>query len=155
MNRSAWIDSFYQLSIILTGFEQTKLYATGMGDTYLNTLIDILGEETTGELLEAYYNLTLQERQGGAPVRESIDTLLQDAKWGPLCRNIIRMWYMGNWYQMPAGWRQTYVSSELDVTKVLGSQAYIEGLVWRAMGRHPKSARQPGYGTWAFEPENN
>ena len=37
-------------------------------------------------------------------------------------------------------------------THVVGSQAYVEGLVWRDIGSHPQAAKQPGWGTWAWAP---
>ncbi len=156
MNDSSKIDFFYDLSVILTGYKLVKLYATGQGDFYFSTLNEILGNDLVTGLLNEF---DLQIDRSKKPPYEPLDLLVKEEmlnndKWGSVCRNIIKMWYMGNWYQMPESWRENYVNSTADVDKVLSSNTYIEGLVWTAMGRHPKSAKQPGYGTWAFPPHS-
>lgn len=157
MNESAQIDFFYRLSSVLTGFNLVKLYGTGQGDFYFKTLKEILGENFVSEMLNVYElvakNVSHKENTTlGAAVQSE---MLEHKEWGPVCKNIIKMWYMGNWYQLPEDWRIRNVFSVLDQTKVLSANSYIEGLVWEAMGQHPKSAKQPGFGTWAFPPQTN
>ena len=162
MNKSQQIDYFHELSVLLTGFDLVTLYGTDMGDFYLKSLQDILGTDLMEEFLDTFYHTTRPYRNSSVGWLDNLNTLdlkdlevnfLTDDKWEPLCRNIIKMWYMGNWYQMPDEWRKTYVNSKLDETKVLSKEAYIEGLVWKALGVHPKSAKHPGYGTWQFLPK--
>jgi hypothetical protein len=69
-----------------------------------------------------------------------------------MARNIIKMWYTGNWAQLPQAWRNQHGAGARDVDHVISSQAYQEGLVWRAIGTHPQGAKQPGFGTWALPP---
>lgn len=164
MNKSQQIDYFHELSTLLTGYDLVTLHGTGMGDLYLKSLQEILGEALVEEFLGSFFQKTRKFRSSSIGWLKNILHLdladlglqiffLEDDKWGPICRNIIKMWYMGNWYQMPDEWRKNYVSSTLDTTKVLSKEAYIEGLVWKAIGTHPKSAKHPGYGTWQFAPE--
>ena len=157
MNKSAQIDYFYSLSEVLTGYHLVNLYGTGQGDFYFSSLKEILGEELVSELLEAFQ---LQLEKVPSNPKNSLEALvkkelLKNDQWGDVCRNILKMWYMGNWYQMPDAWRENYVNSTKDVTKVLSTNSYKEGLVWKAMGKHPKSAKQPGFATWSFPPEIN
>ncbi|MCA9953005.1 MAG: hypothetical protein KDE48_25325, partial [Anaerolineales bacterium] len=80
------------------------------------------------------------------------DALLDDPKLGPVAKNLTKMWYLGNWEQMPANWREQYVTSSLDATKVVSADAYREGLVWLALDAHPMGAKPMGYGTWGEKP---
>ncbi len=157
MNKSAQIDFFYKLSSVLTGFNLVKLYGTGQGDFYFKTLKEILGEDFVSEMLNVFEVIAKQVPPAeinalGEAVKSEI---FVHRKWGPVCKNIIKMWYMGNWYQLPNDWRENNVFSVLDQNKVLSANSYIQGLVWDAMGKHPKSAKQPGYGTWAFPPQTS
>lgn len=153
MNTSQEIDYFYDLSKNLTGFNLVKLYGTGQGEFYLQTLRKILGEPFVSELLNVYYNcLHPPQKEGLSMYNYYEEDLIKSERYGPVCQNIIKMWYLGNWTRMSDEWRATYIASEGDVNKVLSKNSYIEGLVWKAMGKHPKSAKQPGYGTWAFDP---
>lgn len=150
MNQSEQIDYFYGLSSVLTGYNLVTLFGTGQGDFYFKSLNHILGEKLVTELLDKYQSLKSTTSDIGTSVNSQ---MLLNKKWGPVCKNIIKMWYMGNWYQMPTDWRENYVSSTFDTSHVLSSNSYIEGLVWKAMGQHPKSAKQPGYATWSFAPQ--
>lgn len=156
MNDSDRIDFFYDLSEVLTGYKRIRLYATGQGDFYFATLNEILGTDLITELLVEFESLV---EQSNKPPYEQLKSLIrqkmfENHKWGPICKNMIKMWFMGNWYKMPDYWREDYVNSTADIDKVLSANTYIEGLVWAAMERHPKSAKQPGFGTWAFPPQS-
>ena len=157
MNDSSQIRYFYHLSEVLTGYNLVKLYGTGQGDFYFSTIKKILGDELVTDLLlefELYYDQHKHESPN--VLHDSIESaFMKDPKWGPVCQNIIKMWYLGKWFQMPTDWRATYIYSDMDVEKVLSPNAYIAGLLWDAIGQHPPSAKQPGYGTWAFNPTSN
>lgn len=150
MNESSQIDYFYGLSEILTGYKLVKLYGTGQGDTYFKTLKEIVGPEMVADLLNEFEVASKTDD----PIYNVNQDLLCDEKLGPVCRNIIKMWFMGKWFGMEAEWQQNYVSSPLNVDTIISPNSFIEGLVWDAMGQHPQSAKQPGYGTWAFKPES-
>ena len=81
-----------------------------------------------------------------------IGMLVGHARLGPLAKNLIRMWYVGNWEQLPAAWGDEFGAPANDQTKVVSAAAYQEGLVWRTIGSHAPGAKQPGYGTWAVRP---
>lgn len=154
MNRSEYPNYFYDLSVVLTGYDLVTLYGTGNGDLYLKTLLEILGEEFVGDLLVAFQTQLEDSKTSKIPLSGLVDGhLLENPKWGPVCRNIIQMWYMGNWYPLDETWTSNYITSTANVEKVLSPNAYIEGLVWKAMGRHTKGAKQPGFGTWHFAPQ--
>jgi hypothetical protein len=148
------LDGFYELSVVLTGFTRFELNGTGVGDTYFATAMDIVGRDIMTELIVRFYEIL--EASGGdesefdrAFRREIIN---DDDKLGPVAGNLTKMWYLGNWVQLPAKWRQDYVTSSLDVTKVVSASAYREGLVWLALEAHPMGAKPMGFGTWGEKP---
>jgi hypothetical protein len=78
--------------------------------------------------------------------------LLDDPDLGPPARNLVVLWYTGQWVQLPGPWRDRHGASALDVDHVLSAESYSEGLVWTAIGAHPQGAKAPGFGTWVAPP---
>ena len=111
-----------------------------MTDTYLRALDAVLPARTLDELLAA------GERDDG------VAELLDDAKLGPVARNLILLWYCGTWTALPDEWRAAYGTSPLDTTRVESAEAYLAGLQWVVAGAHPAGARQQGFGAWSTEP---
>jgi hypothetical protein len=144
---------FLELSVVLTGYGQADLLGTGMVRPYYDEMVSIVGEAIVGELLGAAASSL---RGAGSDAREREEairrTILDDAKLGPVARNVIKMWYLGNWYQLPRAWRDAYGAHARDIDHVVSAAAYQEGLVWRAIGSHPPGAKHPGFGTWSQPP---
>jgi hypothetical protein len=134
-------ERFLELSVRLTGFGRVALLGTGMTDAYLRALDEVLPTGTVDELLAA------GERDDG------VSHLLDDAKLGPVARNLILLWYCGTWTALPDEWRAAYGTSPLDTTRVESAEAYLAGLQWVVAGAHPAGARQQGFGAWAVAPE--
>jgi hypothetical protein len=137
------VDKFLRLSVILTGFEEYVLRGTGMLQAYYHELLLIIGAREAGELLGALDR-----------VPDGDDTAFQKLvldcpRYGPVARNVLTMWYLGRWTQLPREWRAAYGATAYDTDHVVSAAAYREGLVWPAAGTHPMSAKQPGFGTWA------
>lgn len=130
---------FSELSARLTGFSPAELAGTGMVGAHFDTLLEIVGEAHVTALLADAPEL-------------SVEDLLDDPRFGPLCRNVIVMWYLGQWDQLPADWRRAHGASAGDVNNVVSAEAYTEGLVWPTIGSHPQAAKQPGFGSWALPP---
>lgn len=144
---------FLSLSSVVTGFTAFQLQGTGQAESYFSTLIDILGETTVAALLQAFRRV---RREAGAD-EAALDRLLRtaifsDEKFGPIARNLIKLWYVGTWYQLPAVWREVFGELEKDTTVVVSPAAYTEGLLWPAIGANPAGAKGPGYGTWGAPP---
>lgn len=78
--------------------------------------------------------------------------MLSDARLGPIVRRIIKMWYVGTWYELDTDWQQQYGMLENNTTFVVSPTAYTEGLLWPTIGANPSGAKPFGYGTWAMEP---
>jgi hypothetical protein len=139
------VEQFRRLSEVLTGYDEYALLGTGMMQRYYNELARNIGERELGSLLGAF------ARSGSTPdcVRKAI---LDDARYGPVARNIIGMWYLAVWNQLPREWRNTYGATSYDTDHVISAAAYRASLVWPTAGTHPMGARQPGFGSWAEPP---
>jgi len=143
---------FLDLSVVLTGFSRLDLLGTGMLDLYCETLTEIVGESICGELWTAFEKL---KRKCGVldELEAAIEKqILPDEKLGPVAKAIVQMWYLGQWSQTPAPWREKYGTNPNDFNHVISAAAYTEGLIWRAAGTHPMGTKQPGFGTWSAPP---
>jgi hypothetical protein len=136
--------AFVALSAALTGFREVDLWGTGQAGRYLDELIRTVGDAIVARLLVT----------GGEAVRTGrLQALVMDDRdLGPLARNVIALWYLGQWYALPNDWRNRNGASPRDVQRVISADAYASGLVWRAAGAHPMGAKPPGYGSWANPP---
>ncbi len=148
------LQEFLKLSSVLTDFSEFQLRGTGQADLYYTTTTEIVGEGVMGELLEAFGKVQ-REAQGGD--RTLFDEkmrvfILSDEKLGPIARNLIKLWYVGTWYQLPTSWSERFGVAGKDRTFIPSPQSYVEGLLWTAIGAHPPGAKAPGYGTWTEAP---
>jgi hypothetical protein len=128
----------------LTGFREVDLWGTGQAERYLEEVIGTVGDAMVARLLvtgdEALHTDRLQA------------LVMDDADLGPVARNVIALWYLGQWNALPNEWRNRNGASPRDVPRVISADAYAAGLVWRAAGAHPMGANPPGYGSWANRP---
>jgi len=139
---------FLALGAELTAFRIYELEGTGMVDDYIRTVDDIVGAATLDALLDIHARLPQGEARKAAISRE----ILGDDRVGPVARNIMRLWYTGTWNRLPAAWTERYGPAVRDRTFVVSSAAYVEGLMWKAIGAHPAGAKGPGYGSWRHPP---
>jgi hypothetical protein len=144
---------FLAFSAEVTAFSTLDLQGTGQTGTYLSLVVRVVGEDALGELLDAYERAV---REAGAD-RDARSTRLSreifsNSKLGPIARNIIKLWYVGVWYELPADWVESFGAQENDGTFTASPAAYAVGLLWRAIGANPPGARAPGYGSWAAPP---
>jgi len=130
---------FMNLSAEGTGFSRADLDATAQSVVYFDSVRNIIGDAVFGELLQLYHD-------GG------FDAVLNSKKYGPIARNITKLWYAATWEQLPREWRDAYGSPPNDKTFVISSDAYTTGLLWAAIGVNPPGANAPGFGTWSDPP---
>lgn len=142
---------FLTMSAELTGFTEFRLTGTGMAADYLQAATQVVGEDVMLGLLDAFAALP----DGGTGERDAAlrATILSDELLGPVARNIIKMWYVGTWYELPTDWRESFGAHDRDSTFVVSATAYTEGLLWPAVDANPPGAKGPGYGTWADPPK--
>ena len=135
MRENEPLERFVELSAALTGFRAVDIHGTGQARAHLDLVLAVAGDDLTARLLDA--------EPGEA---------LADPDLGPIARNLIVLWYLGQWDQMPRGWRGRHGASPRDVAHVASAAAFRAGLLWPAIGTHPTSAKAPGFGSWATPP---
>ena len=129
-------EAFVELSVALTGFSRVELLGTGVADLYRETTIKQAGEESADQLLAAWQTVKDSPDSVETALRNEI---LSQPHLGPIARNIIKLWYLGQWGD--------------DANKTVSSEAYQQGLVWIAINAHTQGANQQGFGTWSFAPD--
>jgi hypothetical protein len=82
----------------------------------------------------------LDETLGAAWIERPHDTTAAD---------VTVLWYTGSWRRR-SGETGTVVARE-----IIDEGAYLEALVFRAIGANPMGGKPPGYGAWALAPEWN
>jgi hypothetical protein len=65
---------------------------------------------------------------------------------------VIKMWFVGTWYQLPQEWRDVHAAREPDSTHVVSPASYTEGLLWPTIGANPPGAKGQGFGSWVGPP---
>jgi hypothetical protein len=155
INKPEFMEYFLDFSVVITGFSRFHLQGTGQASLYFDTIHKVIGSALLKELLETFHEL---ERKATMNDDESILTnglradIFGSEKLGPIARNIIKLWYVATWYQLPQSWRDAFGTKEKDGTFVADAQAYPEGLLWPTVGVNPPGAKAPGYGTWSYPP---
>lgn len=147
-------DHFLALSAVLTGFNHVELQGTGLAPEYFKLINSIVGEEVCNELWSNAFRIIAMEAENENTCYGLIrNELLSNLKFGPVVRNIIKLWYLGQWEALPASWREVYGNNPGDVNRIISPSAYKEGLVWVAIGAHPMGAKPSGFGTWGNPPK--
>jgi len=126
INTEDRLDLFILISSVLTGYEKTVLWGTGMAEQYLATADEKLGIEETDKLLTY-----------GKDAAKLLDNDALKVK----ARAVIKLWYLAQW---SLGTPPSLFS--------ISPSAYTEALAWRAMGGHPQGARQQGFASWSNPP---
>jgi hypothetical protein len=147
------LQRFLAFSAEVTGFTRFDLVGTGQAQSYLSTVNRVVGEKFLDDLLDAYDEVCEQVQDD--PAR--MDSLLRreifsDEKLGPIARNVIKLWYVGIWYQVPRDWMEEFGEWDANDMFTVSAAAYTEGLLWPAIGANPPGAKGPGYGSWGAPP---
>jgi hypothetical protein len=152
-NENQSLEQFLNLSVVLTGFERVKLQGTGLVITYYQTFTGIVRAGICDELWKLTSGIIKGNRDDEDSLYAAIrGEILASPEFGPLAINIIQMWYLGSWIQLPQGWRSEFGTSPADVTKVISALAYKNSLIYDVMQAHPPGAKQPGFGSWSLPP---
>jgi hypothetical protein len=147
------LEAFVALSAAITGFTPFDLHGTGQAEEFRSTVAEVVGENVLAELLDAWERI---RDQSGAERSPSPDVLrreiFSDPKLGPVARNMIKLWYVGIWYELPPEWIDAFGALERDRTFMVSTSAYTEGLLWPAIDGNPPGAKGPGYASWTGPP---
>lgn len=146
------VGEFVKFSAVITAFGEFDLYGTGQAATYHGVIQEIVGAQALDDLLAAFQRAT-NGLSGSAAETALRSEVFSDPRLGPLARNILKMWFVGTWYELPSEWRAAYGIHLKDTTHVISPAAYTEGLLWPTIGANPSGAKAPGFGSWQYPPK--
>jgi len=132
--------TFLDLSAELTGFALFDLIATGLTELYFTTAVADIGPETWRRLFDAWHDIARDLPPADRPAAIA-DRIMAVPALADAAQRIIALWYVGSWYSVLPGGSQ-----------VVSATAYVEGLMWKAIGSHPMGAKPQGYAAWATNP---
>ncbi|MFH8976229.1 hypothetical protein [Streptomyces sp. NPDC017890] len=154
---------FVKFSATVTGFSEFDLWGTGQAEVYYETVVNQEGPDAIQKVISADPSAVPAD-----PVVKSIIKLWYVGVWyGPELagRMDVAAWTApGRSGAKPAvpddsqpegsqaGEGRAHGGSGRTPPFVVSSDAYTEGLLWRAIGAHPSGAKAPGYGSWANPP---
>jgi hypothetical protein len=149
-------DLFVQFCSEITGFPDASLEGTGLVETYRKLIEQVLGDE----LVTQFYDLVeLIVRLEGVEARQKqiVASVLPSTIFWPVTSNLISLWYLGVWTQLPATWYQAQGlplpgTDDAGKTHVPSDSAYVEQLSYRVAGAHPPGAKPTGFGSWSIPP---
>lgn len=145
------LNRFVALSAEVTAFSTFQLQGTGQAQAYLAAIEEVVGASVVTQLLSAYDSIQSVESPEERAKRLRVE-IFGDEKLGPIARNVIKLWYLGVWFELPTSWNERYGPVPKSVTFVVSPASYIEGLLWPAIGAHPPGAKAQGFGSWAEPP---
>jgi hypothetical protein len=130
-------DIFLDISVCLTGFSEMELLGTGMLETYFNVMMNKNSIAVVESFLAKSEKILAKNKGSKEKLNDEIlHKLMPDSLYNGLAKNIISMWYMGNW-----------------MNDVISPQSYVQGLIWTVAETHPPGAKQPGYASWSMAPK--
>jgi hypothetical protein len=136
-------ERFLTLSVYLTGYRRIELQVTGMLDEYYTRVTTAVDHGHLQKLWSITAQLDGLAATGKGDVNTEIKrTIMDHYDLGPVAKNIIKLWYRGDWPDGAAKFGTSYTSA----------RAYQEGLMWRTVKSHPPGAKQPGFGSWSMRP---
>lgn len=151
-HKNKFLATFREMSSVFTGFSQADIEGTGLNEIYFDTIHEQLGNKSFVALLGLFASIEAETSNPTALKQQLRHQIFANPEYGPLARNIIQLWYTGTWNSMSAAWVSTYGPIHSNRTFIISGQAYLNGLVWPAVGAHPMGGKQEGFATWSFPP---
>ena len=139
------LDDFVAMSAVLTGFAASILKPATDAQQQALQYLDFLQGSTSGVAQDLNALLDVYRANRGRPDPIIGAAILASAS-AELARRIMKLWYTGSWYAPydPA--------TGANMLRVVSSQAYTNGLVWKAAQAHPMGFSVMRFGYWAATP---
>lgn len=142
------LDSFVQLSALLTGIDAKRL-APDVDPVNIKQAYFDLAQTKDAATFDQL--LAIFDKNQGKPPDEIADLLLTEsgAAVGNLARSLMLLWYLGSWYD-PSDPKQ-YDANQVN-SSVVSAEAYVQGWVWRVAQAHPMGFSPFVFGYWGKAP---
>ena len=157
------IQDFADMSAALTGFQSSVLKPAldpvQLARTYYTFALGQIGQFAMTGLLNTFR--ALKNQKPPLTSQQIADSLLEtSASTAPKCppaaspqaqiaQSIVAMWYLGSWYPPGLNGGGGFPPPPL---QVVSSEAYTNGLVWKAMQSHPMGFSPFVFGYWSQPP---
>ena len=153
------LDTFVQLSSVLTGYSEAALNPALDPLALAQEYFDTVQAKTKAQphlleqLLTTFAGIVNGAGGDKAKISSGVEQQILKAPQpshgesiGDLARRIIRLWYLSIWYveEPPPPFGDG---------EVVSSNAYTRGLAWDAMQAHPMGFSEMHFGYWAQAPE--
>ena len=146
------VQDFADMSAALTGFSSSLLKPqidpVELARTYYEFAVAQVTATAMSALLDAFRAIQTQ------PPQTIADTLLETSAATPstqaeIAQSIVAMWYLGAWYIPGKPGGGGFPPTPL---QIISSEAYTNGLVWKAMQSHPMGFSPFTFGYWSQPP---
>jgi hypothetical protein len=142
------LDSFVQLSALLTGIDAKRLAPDVDPVNIKQAYFDLAQSKdatTFDELLAIF------DKNQSKPADEIADLILTQsgAAVGNFARTLMLLWYLGSWY--PPSDPTQYDNNQV-FSSVVSADAYVQGWVWRVAQAHPMGFSPYVFGYWGKTP---
>ena len=144
------LDSFVQLSALLTGIDAKRL-APDVDPVNIKQAYFDLAQTKDAATFDQL--LAIFDKNQGKPPDEIADLILTQsgAAVGNFARTLMLLWYLGSWY--PPSDREKYDKNEPQLkAAVVSAEAYVQGWVWRVAQAHPMGFSPFVFGYWGKAP---
>lgn len=139
------LDDFVAMSAVLTGFAASILKPATDAQQQALQYLNFLQSSTSGVAQELPALLDVYRKNQGKP-DALIGAAIMASPSAELARRIIKLWYTGSWYE-------PFVAGKgANMLRVVSSQAYTNGLVWKAAQAHPMGFSVMRFGYWGATP---
>jgi hypothetical protein len=130
------VNSFLELSKILTGFENLKPEIAGLYYKQLHAV--------NGDALDKLLNTfdTTVKNQPGNPEDLVGKNIWLNPAYKALCQSIILAWY------------NSAIATDPNNPWIAPPEVYYEALLWKAVEAHPPALSGGYFGYWRYAPEN-
>lgn len=153
-------DLFLGLCCEITGYSVCDLEGTGLVDTYLELLLQILGGRLSEQLGLIASDVLSYPAGSTARAQAFQQSLTAPSLFQPVVANLILLWYLGIWNRLPDTWYGAVGlplpgPSDPGNTHVPSLEAYTNQLSYRSAFANSPGSNPLGFASWSYPPPDS